>query len=198
MASKAGNQEIARRYATAFFGLAQEQGQLDAIAKDLQALGGIIAMSEDFRALMANATLKRADQARAVLAIAQAARFADITGKFLGTIAARRRLPILPVIIREVQELVDAHRGETTADVTAAHALSPAQAEKIASALSRALNVKVNVKAHEDASILGGLVIRVGSRLIDSSVKTKLERLALALKSGGASGAQEKKIREVA
>lgn len=196
MASTSGN-DVARRYATALFELAKEQNALDRISADLQVLGDIIATSADFNRMTANTTLKRDDQTRALLAIAEGAKFSDITHKFLGLVAARRRLPALSAIVAAVQAEIARHKGEVTAEVTAAHALTPAQIDSIASGLKKALGMQVKVRVTEDTHILGGLVVRVGSQLIDSSVRTKLDRLARALKTQDQSTGKTK-MKEVA
>lgn len=197
MAYTSGTQEIARRYGTALFELAREQGALDAVAADLAALARMIAESDDFSNLIANATIRRADQEKAVLALADAAKFAPVTRNALGLLAARRRLAALPAIIDAVQAEIARHKGETTAQVTTAQPLAPAQSDAIAAALKKALGLDVKINAVEDKGIMGGLVVRVGSMLIDSSVRTKLDRLARALKSQDTTSDQ-KKMKEVA
>ncbi len=183
MASTPGNQEVARRYATALFDFAKEQGGLDRVADDLQSLKGMIAGSKDFNLLLTNATLQRKDQERAILALADEAKFAPPTRQFLGLLAFARRLPELPAIIDAVQAEIEQHKGEITAQVIAAQSLDKAQVDSIAAALKKILSLNVKIKLTEDVSILGGLVVRVGSKLIDSSVRTKLERLTRTLKS---------------
>jgi len=197
MASVSGNQEIARRYATALFGLAEERQGIDALAADLQSLKTIIADSKDFNILMTNGSLKRADQSRAILAIADAAKFSDLTRKFLGALADARRLPALSGIIASTQDIIAKHKGEVTAEVTAAHALDKAHIDSISASLKKSLGMTVKINLTEDKSIIGGLIIRVGSKLIDSSVRTKLERLTRALKSQD-SDTGKTKMKEVA
>lgn len=197
MASTSGNSEIARRYATALFELAKEQGALDAAAQDLAVLGSMLANSKDLAMLTANATLQRRDQEKAVQAVADAAQFAPLTKNFLGLLAQKRRLADLPAIIAAVQAEISRHKGETTAEVTTAQPLAPAQADAIAAALKKGLGLNVKLRMIEDASLLGGLVVRVGSMLIDGSVRTKLDRLTRTLKSQDPS-TDTKKMKEVA
>jgi F-type H+-transporting ATPase subunit delta len=197
VASTSGNQEIARRYATALFELAKEQNALDKIAADLQALGNIIAESKDFVAFIGNISYKRAEQGKAIAAIAEGAKLSPLTKNFLGLLAAKRRLGALPEIIAAVQAAIDAHKGETTAEVISAQALDKGQADSIATALKKALGLNVRLKLTQDPSIMGGLVVRVGSMLVDSSVRTKLERLTRALKSSDQSK-DKTKMKEVA
>ena len=197
MSTQTGNLNVARRYATAYYGLAQEQGQIDAVSQDLQSLSRILAESSDFLRFISNATLQRADQARALAAIGSKAAFCALTQKFLGSLAMKRRLNVLPQIIAAMQDEIARHRGEVTAEVTAAFALSPAQVSGIAAALKKNLGLTVKVIVKEDAAIMGGLVITIGSRRIDSSVKSKLERLHRALKSANTIN-NKTKMREVA
>ncbi len=182
MASQAGNQDIARRYATAFFELAQERSLIDQVAKDLETVGAMIDAGGEFAAFISNPTLRRADQADAMVAIAQQLKLSELTQKLLGTLAEKRRLAALKDVVAAVQTLVSEHRGEISAHVTAAQALDQAQLGEIAANLATALGRKVQVTLDIDPAIMGGLVVRVGSRLIDSSVRTKLERLHRALK----------------
>ncbi len=197
MAGQTGNQDIARRYALAFFELAKEQGQMDPISLDLQSLKGMVAESKDFRTFMSNATLRRDDQMRALVALGEKAKWHSLTQKFLGTLAAKRRLAILPEIIAAVQAEIARQKGEVTAEVTAAYALDPAQVSSVAAALKKVLGLTVKIELKQDADIMGGLVIRIGSQLIDSSVRAKLERLHRALKNSNTS-IDKKKMREVA
>lgn len=182
MASQAGNQDIARRYATAFFALAQESSAVDQVAKDLEVVSAVIAQGGDFTSFINNPTLRRAEQADTMVSIAKQLKLSELTQKLLGTLAEKRRLPALKDVVAAVQEQISAFRGEISAHVTAAQALDQDQIGEIAANLKKALgrNVQVNLDVNPD--IMGGLIIRVGSRIIDSSVRTKLERLHRALK----------------
>ena len=182
MASQAGNQDIARRYATAFFELAQDKSAVDQVAKDLDVVSAMFDTGGDFTTFINNPTLRRADQAEALVAIARQLKLSDLTQKLLGTLAEKRRLGALKDVVSAVQLLVSEYRGEISAQVTAAQALDQDQIAKIAANLTKALGRTVQVKLDVDPAIMGGLVIRVGSRIIDSSVRTKLERLHRSLK----------------
>ena len=197
MAGQTDNQDISRRYARACFALAREQNQLEQVAADLTGLRHMLAGSSDLQKFISNATLKRDDQMKALAALGAKAQWSPLTQKFLGTLAQKRRLEGLPGIIDAVLGEIAAHKGEVTAEVTAAHALDAAQVSAIAAALKKVLGKTVKVALKQDAAIMGGLIIKVGSRLIDSSVQAKLERLHRALKSSNTSQGQ-KKIREVA
>lgn len=197
MASTGGNHDIARRYATAFFALAQEQSQIDLIAKDIDAVGALVASGGDFTRFTDNATIKRADQVKAITAIAKHLKLSPLTEKFLGSLAAKRRLDALPEIVSAVKGLIADHKGEVTAEVTAAQALDQKQIGDIATHLKKVLGKEIKVILAVDPEIMGGLVIKVGSQLIDSSVRTKLERLHRALKNSNELSGQ-KKMKEVA
>ncbi len=197
MASQGGNQDIARRYALALFEMAKEQGKIDQVSQDLVALRSIVAQSAEFRALMVNPTIKRDQQAKALAGLAAHIKSSDLMGQFLGTLAAKRRLPALDLIIAAAEEQIAQHRGEVTAHVVSAQKLDKSQIDSIAANLKKALGMTVKVHATENADIIGGLVIRVGSQLIDSSVRTKLERLTRALKSQSTS-TDKTKMKEVA
>jgi F-type H+-transporting ATPase subunit delta len=197
VASRTGNQDTAKRYATAFFALAQERSQIDVIGRDMHTLNALLETGGDVLSFMHNPTLRREVQAEALKALAAHLKLAPETTQFLGTLALKRRLEILPLVVAAVQDMIAAHNGEITAEVTAAQALEQGQVDRIAANLKTALGADVIVKLRVDPSIMGGLVIRVGSRLIDSSVKTKLERLHRALKSSN-NTSDQKKMKEVA
>jgi F-type H+-transporting ATPase subunit delta len=192
-----GHQDIARRYARAFFELAQEQGQVDHISLDLLSLQGMLAESGDFRRFIGNVTMLRDDQVRALGVLGDRAKFSALTQKLLGLLAMKRRLNVLPEIVAAIQGRIAAHKGEVTAEVTAAYALEPAQAAGISAALKKALGVTVKIELKQDAGIMGGLIIKIGSRQIDSSVQAKLLRLHRALKSPNTSS-DKSKMKEVA
>lgn len=197
MASRTGNQDTAKRYATAFFALAKEQSQVETIARDMQTLTDLLDAGSEVLSFMHNPTLRREAQAAALKALAEHLKLAPVTAQFLGMLALKRRLAVLPLVVVAVQDMIAAHKGEITAAVTAAQALEQGQIDRIAANLKKALGVEVKVKLSVDPAIMGGLVIRVGSRLIDSSVKTKLERLHRALKSSN-NTSDQKKMKEVA
>lgn len=197
MASRSGNQNTAKRYATAFFELAKEKSQIDTIAADLEKLAVLADADGDIQSFMHNPTLRREDQAAALQAIADHLKVSKLTAQFLGTLAVKRRLAILPEALKAVSALIAAEKGEVTAHVTAAQALDQKQIGDIAANLKQVLGVEVRVTLTVDPEIMGGLIIRVGSKLIDSSVRTKLDRLHRALKNNN-SQSDQKKMKEVA
>ncbi len=173
---------LAGRYATALFELARDEAALDAVAEDLGRLQAMIDESADLRRMLASPLISRDARSAAMAALADRAGFADTTRKFLGLIAAKRRLFALPRMIRDFNVLLAASRGETTATVVTATELSETQAETLAAALRGSVGTEVRIDTRIDPALLGGMIVRVGSRMVDSSLRTKLERLRLAMK----------------
>lgn len=189
--------EVAKRYATALLDLAEEKGQLDSLYPDVNALVQMIADSDDFNAFLANPLLLRAAQVRAVLAVADKCGFQPLMKNFLGLVAQNRRLSDLPDIARALQSDMAARQGEVTADVVSARELSAAQNDKIRDTLSKSLGATVKLNTIVDPDIMGGLIVKVGSKLIDNSVRTRLDRLHRAMKSHN-NTIDKAKMREVA
>lgn len=195
--AQTGQQTIARRYATAFFELATEQKAIDQISADMDAIAALVSAGGDVQTFLENDSLSRAAQTDALLAVAKHLKLSPLSEKLLGTLAQNRRLQALGAVVADIQRMIAEQKGEVTAEVTAAQALDQAQIDAIASALSKSVGKKVHVDLSIDPAIMGGLVIKVGSQLIDSSVRTKLDRLHRALKNTNNSTAQ-KKMKEVA
>lgn len=176
---------LAQRYAGAIFDLADNKQAIDAVAGDLAAILKMIDDSTDFRRLIESPVLSRADQGKAIAAIATAAAFNPLTGKFLGLLAQNRRLFALPAIIGAFKKILAKRRGEMTAEVWSARPLSAEQQNALAEAIKRAHGAKVTMEVRQDPALIGGLVVKVGSRMIDSSIRTKLQKLQLAMKGVG-------------
>ncbi len=176
---------LAERYSQALFDLADEERVVDTIAKDLDGLAAMIDSSPDLNRLIRSPVISRSDQTRAMEALVNAADMHELTGKFIGLLARNRRLFILPVIIRAYRRLLARRRGETAAEVTSAQKLSGTQLAALAAQLKKVVGTDVSVADRVDPSILGGLIVRVGSRMVDSSLRTKLQRLRLAMKGVG-------------
>ena len=176
---------IAERYASALYELADSAKALDQIAADLRSLKAMMSASADLVRLIRSPVLGRADQSKAVTALAEKAGFHDLTRRFLGTVAANRRLFTLSSVIEGFLAELARRRGEATADVTSAVSLTPAQTAALEEALRSVVGSKVTVDLKVDKSLIGGLVVRVGSRMIDTSLATKLRRLRLAMKGVG-------------
>lgn len=179
------NGGLAQRYAAALFELADSKHQLDAVVGDLGAIDKMIDESADFRRLINSPVISRADQGKAITGIVQAAQFGPLTAKFLGLLAQNRRLFALPVMIQAFKKMLADRRGEMTAQVWSARALSAEQQSALAETIKRAHGAKVTMEVKVDPDLIGGLVVKVGSRMIDSSIRTKLQKLQLAMKGVG-------------
>lgn len=173
---------IAERYATALYDMADEAKQLDAVADDLRGLKGLLAESEDLRRLVRSPLIGRQAQTAAMTAVLEKAGVSDLTRRFIGVVGQNRRMFALSGMITAYLNILAERRGEETAFVTSAVALDDDQQKKLAESLKKAVGSKVRVETEVDPSLIGGLVVRVGSRMIDSSVKTKLQRMQLAMK----------------
>ena len=173
---------LAGRYAIALFELANEQKQLDAVGESLAALKQALADSDDFRALTTSPLIGRDQAVRAVAASAGAMKLDPITANFLGVLAKNRRLAQLGNVIRAFNLLAARHRGEITAEVTSAHSLDDGQVEALRKNLRTRYGADIAVDLSVDPAILGGLVVKIGSRMIDGSIRTKLNTLAQAMK----------------
>ena len=177
-----GQAGLAERYAAALYELADEGKALDRVAGDLRALAKLIVDSADLLRMIRSPVLDRRDQGRAIKAVLDAMGADALTQKFLGLVAQNRRLFALPAMIRAYLATLAHRRGEIAAEVASAGKLTPAQEQAVTSALRQAMGAKVTVETRVDPSLLGGLVVRVGSRMVDSSLKTKLQKLELAMK----------------
>ena len=173
---------LAGRYATALFELARDERQLDSVAGSLATLRQTLRDSDDFRELTSSPLISREQATGAVAATAEAMRLDPITTNFLGVLANNRRLGQLPQIIRAFNMLAANHRGETTAEVTSAHPLTDDQVAALQTNLKSRLGRDISVDLTVDPAILGGLMVKVGSQMIDGSIRTKLNTLAHAMK----------------
>lgn len=176
---------LAGRYATALFELAVEEGKLDKVAGDLDTLQGLLHESAALQRLVKSPVLSREDQMRAMAAILAQAHAADLTMQFVGLLAERRRLFVLSAVIDRFIQMLAAHRGEIRAQVISAQTLSDKRLDNIRTTLSRVLGGDVVIDAQTDEDMIGGLVVRVGSRMVDASLRTKIQRLQLAMKGVG-------------
>jgi F-type H+-transporting ATPase subunit delta len=184
-AQHSGTAGLAARYAAALFELADEAKQLDSVAADLKTVKAMVDGSADLRRLVRSPVLTRADQGKAMAAVLQQAGVSDLVRRFVALVAENRRLFALVDMIDAYLGELARRRGEVTATVTSAVALSEAQIAAVTDALKRAVGGKVAVDLKTDASLIGGLIVKVGSRMIDSSLKSKLQRLQLAMKGVG-------------
>jgi F-type H+-transporting ATPase subunit delta len=173
---------LSGRYAIALFELANEHKLLDAVGKSLDALKQALAESDDFRTLTTSPLIGRDEALRAVAATAGALQLDPIATNFLGVLARNRRLSQLGNVIRAFETLAARHRGEITAKVTSAHPLDAGQVDALRKNLRTRFGTDIAVDLNVDPAILGGLVVKVGSRMIDGSIRTKLNNLAHAMK----------------
>lgn len=176
---------IAGRYATALFELAQESGALDKAEADIAALSDALEASEDLRSLIASPIYSRDDQARAMSAVGKALGLSDLTGNLIGLMASKRRLFVLPQLVATFRALMAEHRGEVTAEVTAAKKLTKAQLDSLAKTLKGAIGREINLNVKVDEDIIGGLIVKVGSKMIDTSIRSKLASLQNVMKEVG-------------
>lgn len=173
---------LSGRYATALFDLAIADQSLDAVSASLAAVKAALAASPDLTALTTSPMVSREAAGAGIAGVAASLGLDTLTRNFLGVLAANRRLAALPAVIRDFNALAAARRGEITARVTAAHALSDEQQAALSAKLKAGLGRDVALDITVDPAILGGLVVRIGSRMIDTSLKTRLESLGQALK----------------
>ncbi len=173
---------LADRYAAALYDLADEQGTLDETVEQTSELGRLIDENADFRRLLGSPLIDIAQSTAAARAVLEAEGFSPILQRFVCVIASNRRLGQLRSIVSAFQRLIAHKRGVVTAHVVTAHGLSLPQREAVRARLIEAGYGNVNIDEQVDPSILGGLVVRIGARLYDSSIKSRLQRLQFAMK----------------
>jgi F-type H+-transporting ATPase subunit delta len=173
---------IALRYATAVFELAAEERGIDALASDLAQLKTLLAQSPELTRLVRSPMFSREDQAKGMAAVLKQAGAGDLARKLVLLLAEKRRLFTLAGVIGAFESLLARHRGEVAADVTSARALSTSQTAELKRMLKDKLGREPRLALHVDPTLLGGLKLKVGSRMIDSSLRTKLEGLRAAMK----------------
>jgi F-type H+-transporting ATPase subunit delta len=181
-AQSTGQSDLAKRYATAMFDLAVERGQVDQLAAELADLRKLMAESADLSRLVRSPIISRAEQGAAMAAIVKRAGMSELVGNFVGLMAQNRRLFALEGAIGAFQTLVAEHRGEVSAEVTSAAELKPAHLDAVKQALRDIVGRDVALETKVDPGLIGGLIVKVGSRMVDSSLRTKLQNLELAMK----------------
>ena len=177
--------QIARPYAAALFELSQSEGSVDAVESSLADVEKLAGESEDFRRFLRSPVISADEKSGALSKILAEAKLNPIVSNFLGVIARNGRLFALPAIIKAFKTLAAQGRGEATADVTSAAPLSAAQRTSLADTLKQKLGKTVTLTEHVDPSLIGGLQVKVGSQMIDSSLKTKLSAIKVAMKEVG-------------
>ncbi|MDD3798480.1 MAG: F0F1 ATP synthase subunit delta [Novosphingobium sp.] len=173
---------LAGRYAAALFDLASEAGNVTTVESDLDKLGAALGESADLAALIKNPEVSRADLGKAMDALAGLLGLDKLTTNFLGVLAQNRRLSQLPAMIRAFSAIAAAQRGEVTAEVASAHPLSDEQVSSLQEKLKAREGRNVKIRTSVDPDLLGGLVVTIGSKRIDSSIRTRLNSLAHAMK----------------
>ena len=173
---------LAGRYATALFELASDANAVTTVEASLAGVVKALGESDDLRALTTSPILSRTDAKSAIAAVAQSMKLDALTAKTLGVLAENRRLGEIANVARAFSQLAASHRGEVTAEVTSAHALTAAQSKALAAQLKARVGTDVAINSKIDPSILGGLTVKIGSQMIDSSIKTRLNTLAAAMK----------------
>lgn len=182
MAEDSKASSVGGRYAQALFDLATEQGNVSAVEADLKTLKVAIAESADLRTLLSSPAFAAADKGRGLDAIATKAGLNPVTRKFLGLLAANGRTAALSAAIKAFEALAAKARGAVSAEVVTAAPLTAAQSKGVAAALRQALGKDPEIETRVDPAILGGIKVRVGSRLFDASLRSKLDALKFALK----------------
>jgi F-type H+-transporting ATPase subunit delta len=174
--------DVGVRYAQALFELAKDQGETGVVEADLKSLKAMCANSRDLRTLIGSPAFDAESKGKGLAAVAEAAGFAATTRKFIGLVARNRRASALPSMIAAFEKLAAEHRGAVSAEVITAMPLTAAQSKALAAALRTALGKDPEIATRVDPAILGGLKVRVGSRLFDASLKSRLDSLKFALK----------------
>lgn len=176
---------VAERYASSLFELALVEKKLTETEKDLARFGELLDGSEDLARLITSPAFSANEQLRAISAVLDKAKISGLVGNFIRVVATNRRLFVVPSMLRSFGELMAKHRGEVTADVTVAQALTATQTKELKAALKSVVGKDVAINATIDPSVLGGMIVKIGSRQIDTTLKTKLSSLKLALKEVG-------------
>lgn len=186
MATTSKTGQVASRYAAALIDMAEKADSIAKIEKDFAELEAMIAASADLQSLIRNPLMNRTQQQAAILAISAKAGFSELTNSFLGVLAQNRRLPAMDAVIRAVKAELARRRGVVDARVQTAFALSDEQTKALQKSLSDAMGSHVTLNVEVNRDLLGGMIVTVGSRMIDDSVRRKLERLKRAMTSGQA------------
>jgi F-type H+-transporting ATPase subunit delta len=176
---------VTERYVNALFELALSERLVESVEADLERFQGLIDVSEDLRRLINSPVFSGEEQFAAVDKLLDKAEIGGLVGNFVRVTASNRRLFIMPKALAAYRKLAAAHRGEVTAEVTVAKALTAQQTKELSVALKSVVGKDVAIDASVDPSLLGGMIVKVGSRQIDTSLKTKLSSLKLALKEVG-------------
>jgi len=176
---------IAARYATAIYEITKEEGATAALETDINALQSAFAESEDFRALISSPIYSRAQQEEAIKTLSGKMGLTATMANTLALMAQKRRLFVVPQLLATLRDIIAEDKGEITADVVSAKALTKAQSEKLSKTLTASTGKTVTLNETVDESLIGGLVVKVGSRMVDTSIRSKLNSLQNAMKEVG-------------
>ena len=176
---------IAQRYASAVYDLAKEAKKVKDIESDLEALQGVLDDSEDFRTLIHSPIYTRDEQGTAIAALAKKMKLSPTMANTLALMASKRRLFVLPALVNSLRDAIAVDKGEITAEVTSAKALTKTQSDKLAKSLKERTGKTVTLQTTVDESLIGGLIVKVGSKMIDTSIRSKLNSLQNAMKEVG-------------
>ncbi|MGF1475371.1 MAG: F0F1 ATP synthase subunit delta [Geminicoccaceae bacterium] len=176
---------LAARYATALMELAKDRDQIDHVASELDSLASAVDENDDLASMIKSPLMRRDDQVRAMAAICDKAGFSDLTKKVVGLMADQRRLFALPDMVASFKAMVARERGEVQAEVVSAQPLTEEQERSLKETVGAEVGQNVVMTSRVDPDLLGGLVLRVGSRMVDASVRTKLRHLELAMRGAG-------------
>lgn len=176
---------IASRYAAALFELTEEAGEIDVLDDDIAGVRAALVAGDDFRTLINSPIYSREEMAAAAAAIAERLALSGLTRNTLALMASKRRLFALPAMLDALEALLDERRGVVSAEIVAAHALSEAELASLKDTLRGAVGKDVRIEIRIDESQIGGVSARLGSKLVDATVKTKLSNLKNALREVG-------------
>lgn len=176
---------VSGRYATALFELARDEKSIDAVRADLEKFEAMLADSTDLKRLVRSPVFSAGEQTRALVAVLEKAGISGVAANFLKVLTANRRLFAVADVIRSFRALVARFKGEATADVTVAEKLTDKNLDALKTALKSVTGKDVALNVNVDPSIIGGLVVKLGSRMVDSSLRTKLNSIKHAMKEAG-------------
>ncbi|MEO1397735.1 MAG: F0F1 ATP synthase subunit delta [Pseudomonadota bacterium] len=176
---------VAERYASALFELAVSEKAIPAVEKDVKSLGDLLKGSDDLMRLVRSPVFRAEEQVNALNAVLKKAKVGGMVANFVRVVAGNRRLFAVPDMLNSFHQKLAAHRGEMTADVSVAEKLTAAQTKELQATLKGVVGKDVALNVTLDPSLLGGMIVKVGSRQIDTSLRTKLSTLKLALKEVG-------------
>ena len=176
---------IAARYATAVFGLAKDASDLKNLESNVEDLGAALDASAELRDVISSPVYSRDDQANVITAVAKKMKLMPIVSNTLALMASKRRLFVLPALVAQLRALIAEEKGEVTAEVISAKAITKTQTDKLAKAIKSRIGKDVKIDATVDESLIGGLVVKVGSQMIDTSIRSKLSSLSNVMKEVG-------------